>query len=60
MKSDRLRLFVLLVLHMSSESKDEIIDSPDYDQWHADTDRESCGRILKEQIKLFAPTMSMM
>jgi uncharacterized protein YeeX (DUF496 family) len=34
------KLYSLIRQHMSLESKDEVAKEKDYEQWHADTDRE--------------------
>jgi hypothetical protein len=38
MKNDRPKVFGLIMQHLSAESKDEIRDSPDFEEWYAETD----------------------
>jgi hypothetical protein len=40
MKADRPKLFGLIMQHLSSESKDELRESPEYEEWFAESDPE--------------------
>jgi hypothetical protein len=52
MKSDRPRLFGLIMQHLSAESKDEIRDSPDYEEWYTDTDPEKLWQTIERTHKV--------
>jgi hypothetical protein len=52
MKSDRPKLFCLIMQHLSAESKDEIRDSPNYDEWYVYTDPEKLWQTIERTNKV--------
>jgi hypothetical protein len=40
MKKDRPKLFGLTMQHLSTEIKDKIMDSLDYEEWYSEADPE--------------------
>ena len=52
MKSDRPKLFGLIMQHLSAESKDELRDSPDYEEWFANTDPEKLWQTIERTHKV--------
>jgi hypothetical protein len=47
MKNDRPKLFELIMQHFSAESKDEIRDSPDFEEWYAETNPEKLWQAIE-------------
>jgi hypothetical protein len=52
MKNDRPKLFGLIMQHLSAESKDEIRDSPDFEEWYAETDPEKRWQAIERTHKV--------
>jgi hypothetical protein len=59
MEEDRLKLYGLIMQHMSVESKDEIAQDEDYEEWHRIKTLRNYGSQLAEHIRLTQQAMSM-
>jgi hypothetical protein len=44
MAEDQPKLYGLIMQHMSVESKDEVAQDPEYENWHAEKDPENYGK----------------
>jgi hypothetical protein len=47
MKNDRPKLFGLIMQHLIAENKNKIRDSPDFEEWYAETDPEKLWQTIE-------------
>jgi hypothetical protein len=52
MKNDRPKLFGLIMQHLSAESKDELRESADYEEWFTNTDPEKLWQTIETTHKV--------
>jgi hypothetical protein len=52
MRADRPRLYGLIRQHMSVESRDEVAQQPDYEDWHAEKDSEKLWQAIVKTHKV--------
>jgi hypothetical protein len=52
MEEDRLKLYGLIMKHMSIESRDEVVQEPNYDTWHAEKDAGKLWQAINKTHKV--------
>jgi hypothetical protein len=52
MTQDRAKLYGLILEHLSKESRDEIVQEPDYEKWHNTTDPEKLWQAITRMHKV--------